>query len=112
MGAPGGPGGPLQQPRPVDTVFLDNSLEKGPLVENTHLNFNVVTGVFRFVSGRRGVGPENLDFGPLPGPTRPRRGLGKAPAGALLDLHRFSARTIFRGLAAATPKINPNVVLI
>ncbi len=35
---------------------------------------------------------EIADFGPLPGPTRPRGGLGKAPAGALLDLHRFSAR--------------------
>jgi hypothetical protein len=39
-----------------------------------------------------GVGPELVDFGPLPGPTRPRGGLGRAPAGAPLGLHRFSAR--------------------
>jgi hypothetical protein len=38
-----------------------------------------------------GLGPEIVDFGPLPGPTR-LQGLGKAPAGASLDLHRFSAR--------------------
>ncbi len=36
-------------------------------------------------------GPAIDDLGPLPGPTRPR-GLGKAPAGASLDLHRSSAR--------------------
>jgi hypothetical protein len=47
---------------------------------------------FLFFSGRVGVGPETVDFGLLPGPTRPRGGLGKAPAGAPLDLHRFSAR--------------------
>jgi hypothetical protein len=36
--------------------------------------------------------PTILKHIPLPGPTRPRGGLGKAPAGAPLDLHRFSAR--------------------
>ncbi len=35
------------------------------------------------------VGPA---FGPLPGPTRSRGGLGKGLAGAPLDLHRFSTR--------------------
>ncbi len=40
--------------------------------------------VFRFFRG--GVGPEIADFGPLPGPARPRRGSGKAPAGVPLDL--------------------------
>ncbi len=54
-----------------------------------HISSSAVKMVFRFLFG--GVGPEIGDFGPLPGPTRPRRGLGKAPAGAPLDLHRFSA---------------------
>ena len=34
--------------------------------------------VFRFFF-LGGVGPEIVDFGPLPGPTRPRGGLGTAP---------------------------------
>ncbi len=51
--------------------------------------FNPVKIVLRFF---REIGPEIVDFGPLPGPTRPRGGLGKAPAGAPLDLHRFFAR--------------------
>ncbi len=39
---------------------------------------NAVKKVFRFcVWG--GLGPEIFDFGPLPGPTRPRGGLGKSP---------------------------------
>ncbi len=46
--------------------------------------------VFSFSRGW-GVGPEIVDFGPLPGPTQPRGALGKAPFGAPLDLHRFSA---------------------
>ncbi len=45
-----------------------------------------------FVGGGEGLGPEIVDFGPLPGSTRPRGALGKAPAEAQLDLHRFSAR--------------------
>ena len=49
------------------------------------------TGFSFFFSGR-GVGPDIVDLGPLPGPTRPRGGLKKAPAGAPLDLHRFSVR--------------------
>ncbi len=36
------------------------------------------------------VGPGVVDLVPLPGPTRPRNGLGKAPAVASLDLHRCS----------------------
>ena len=36
--------------------------------------------------------PEIVDFGSLPGPTRPPGGLGEAPAGAPLELHRCSAR--------------------
>ncbi len=43
-----------------------------------------------FVGG--GVGPGSTDFGPLLGPARPQGGLGKAPAGAPLDLNRASAR--------------------
>ncbi len=39
-----------------------------------------------------GVGPEIADFEPLPCPTWPRGDLGKAPTGALVDLHRSSAR--------------------
>ncbi len=42
--------------------------------------------------GGGGGGPEIVDLWPLPGPTPPRVGLGKAPAGALLDLHEFSDR--------------------
>ncbi len=41
-----------------------------------------------FRQGRTG----NRRSWPLPGPTRPQGGLGKAPAGAPLDLHRLSAR--------------------
>jgi hypothetical protein len=37
-------------------------------------------------------GPDIVDFDPLAGPTRPRGGLGKGPAWAPLELHRFSAR--------------------
>ncbi len=37
-------------------------------------------GVFVF-SGGEGVGPGIVDFGPLPGPTRPRGSLGKVTAG-------------------------------
>ncbi len=48
---------------------------------------NAVKRVFRF--SRRG-GVECIDFGPFPGPTRSRGGVGKAPAGAPLDLHRFA----------------------
>ncbi len=51
---------------------------------------NVVKGVFRFLSW--GGGLDIVDFWPLPGPSRPRWGLGKAQAGAPLDLHRFIAR--------------------
>ncbi len=52
---------------------------------------NAVKKVFRFLLGG-GEGHEIVDFGPLPGPTRPRGGLEKAPAGAPLDSHRFSAQ--------------------
>ncbi len=55
-----------------------------------HLSSNAVTSVFRCFGG--GVRPEIGDFGPLPGPARPREGPGKALAGAPVDLHRFSAR--------------------
>ncbi len=56
---------------------------------------NTVNTIFRFFLGGwvgGGIRLEIVDFGPLPGPTRPRRGLGKALAGAPFDLHRFSAR--------------------
>ena len=33
--------------------------------------------------GRGGVGPDMVDFGPLPSPTRPRGGLGKGPGRGL-----------------------------
>ena len=52
---------------------------------------NAVKRVFRFFFFG-GVGPEIVDFGSFPGPTRPPGGLGKAPTGASLDLHRFLAR--------------------
>ncbi len=48
-------------------------------------NINTVKIFFRFCFV--GVGPEIVDLGPLPGPTRPRGGLGKAPAGPPFDLH-------------------------
>ena len=54
-----------------------------PKDENDNTS-NAVKRVLRFVVG---VGPKIIDFGPRPGPTRPRCGLGKAPAGAPLDLH-------------------------
>jgi hypothetical protein len=55
------------------------------------IDSNAVKRLFLFFEGG-GVGPEIVDFGPHPGPTRSRGGLGKDPAGAPLDLHRFSAR--------------------
>ncbi len=51
-------------------------------------------GLFVF-SGGAGVGPEIADFGAASRPNpAPGGGLGKAPAGAPLDLHRASARWI------------------
>ncbi len=49
-------------------------------------------GFLGFFGEGGGIGPEIVDFGPLPGPTRSQGGLGNAPAGAPLKLHRFSAR--------------------
>ncbi len=48
--------------------------------------------IFFFFFSGGGVGPEIADFGPVPGSTRPRGALGKAPAEAQLDLHQFLAR--------------------
>jgi hypothetical protein len=49
----------------------------------TSVDSNAVERVMRFVFCFGGVGPEIVDVGPLPGPTRPPvGGLGKAPAGA------------------------------
>ncbi len=43
--------------------------------------------LFVFLFG--GVGQEIIDLEPIPGPARPRGGLGKAPAGAPHDLYSF-----------------------
>jgi hypothetical protein len=50
---------------------------------------NAFNRVFNFSSG--GVGPQIVDFGRFPAQPGPWGGLGKAPAGAPLDLHRISA---------------------
>ncbi len=43
-------------------------------------------GFVDFCRGSSGVGPVIIDVGQLPDPTRPRGVLGKAPAGAPLDV--------------------------
>ncbi len=61
------------------------------LEKNTFPIQSIIYG-WEAVSGGGGVGPDIVDFGPRPGPIRPRGGLGKAAVGAPLDAHRVSAR--------------------
>ncbi len=66
--------------------FGDGSSSKDTGLCEINLVLEGSLGGFLSFSGGRGmcVGPEIVNLGPLPGPTRPRCGLGKAPAGPRL----------------------------